>query len=227
MMLGQDPATHPPDQIPLFNRTIDEGGTLLLATRRRIMAVAKRRFARFSYDGTTMAGISRAAGVPFPALLMQFHDKLSLLMAVFDEGWESINLRLADIVITSVSARDAALSLAAVMTRVLERDEDLARLLLFEGRRLHPDTGEILVSRGYRRFTELCMEIAARGQRDGSFTQACHPRLIAAMLVGALENLQQDRLIAGQSGTDGPYQGGVMASAVEVLVASLRPATSG
>ncbi|HEY1992130.1 MAG TPA: TetR/AcrR family transcriptional regulator [Gammaproteobacteria bacterium] len=227
MMLGQDRATHSPDQIPLFSRPPDEGNTLVLATRRRIMAVAKRRFARFSYDGTTMAGISRAAGVPFPALLMQFRDKLSLLMAVFDEGWESINLRLADIVITSVSAKDAALSMAAVMTRVLERDEDLARLLLFEGRRLHPDTGEIMVSKGYRRFTELCTEIAARGQRDGSFTRTCHARVIASMLVGAMENLQQDRLIAEQAGTDAPYQGVALASAVEILVSSLRPSTSG
>lgn len=222
-MLAQERTVYSPDQIPLFKRPADESDSLLLATRRRIMAVAKRRFARFSYDGTTMAGIARAAGVPFPELLAQFHDKLSLLMAVFDEGWESINLRLADIVITAVSARDAAFSMAAVMTRVLERDEDLARLLLFEGRRLHPDSGEIMVSRGYRRFTELCAEIAARGQRDGSFTRACHPRVIASMLVGAMENLLQDRLIAEQSGTSEPFGSGTMVSAVEVLVSSLRP----
>lgn len=223
-MLPQEQRTAPtPDQIPLFSRPAEERSILLPVSRRRIMAVAKRRFARFSYDGTTMAGVARAAGVPFGELLAQFHDKLALLTAVFDEGWESINLRLADIVITSVSAKDAALSMSAVMTRVLERDEDLARLLLFEGRRLHPDSGEIMVSKGYRRFTELCAEIAARGQRDGSFTQACHPRVIASMLVGAMENLQQDRLIAEQAGTAGPYEGGRIASAVEVLVSSLRP----
>ncbi|HSN17779.1 MAG TPA: TetR/AcrR family transcriptional regulator [Gammaproteobacteria bacterium] len=222
-MLGQDRHSYSPDQIPLFNRPADEQNTLLRASRRRIMAAAKRRFAHFSYDGTTMAGIARAAGVPFPELLAQFHDKLSLLMAVFDEGWESINLRLADIVITSVSAKDAALSMAAVMTRVLERDEDLARLLLFEGRRLHPDSGELMVSRGYRRFMELCTEIAVRGQRDGSFTKACRPRVIASMLVGAIENLQQDRLIAEQAGMRSQHGKDMLVSAVEVLVSSLRP----
>lgn len=35
------------------------------------------------------------------------------------------------------------------------------------------------------------------------------------MLMGALENLQQDRLIAEQAGTDLPYQGNAMASAVK------------
>jgi AcrR family transcriptional regulator len=223
MLTQEHLSAHSPDQIPLFKRPADEGNTLLLNSRRRIMAVAKRRFARSSYDGTTMAGIARAAGVPFGQLLAQFPDKLALLMAVFDDGWESINLRLADIVITSVSAKHAALSMCAVMARVLDRDEDLARLLLFEGRRLHPDSGEIMVSKGYRRFTELCAEIAARGQRDGSFTKACHPRVIASMLVGAMENLQQDRLIAEQSGDAGPYEGGKIVSAVEVLVSSLRP----
>lgn len=194
--------------------------------RRRILRVAKQRFARFSYDGVTLAGIARGADVSLAELLQHFDGKLTLLTAVFDEGWASINVRFADIVITSVSARDAMLSMLAVMTHILEKDPDLARLLLFEGRRPHPTTGQIMLSKGYRRFMALCVELAVRGQKDGSFRNAFHPRVIATLLTGAAESLLRDRLIAEQEGDAAPYSGAQMLAAFDAMVSVLKPRES-
>src|ERR1041384_2077515 len=124
-----------PDQIPLFFRHREDDAQARLVRRRRIMAIAQQRFARFSYAGTSLASIARSAGVSMPELLTHFEDKLALLTAVFDEGWGSINTRFADIVLNSVSARDAMLSMLKVMKHILERDEDLSWLLLFESGR--------------------------------------------------------------------------------------------
>jgi AcrR family transcriptional regulator len=213
-----------PEQIPLLTSAegIDEDGDRAVV-RRTIMAVAKRRLARFGYEGTSLSAIARGAGLNTGELLRHFDDKLAILLAVLDEGWDSINPRLTDIVVTSVNAREAMLSMLSVMMRVLEREEDLARLLLFETRHAHPQTGLIVLSRGYRRFVELVTEVALRGRRDRSFKACYEPRMIASVMVGAVENLMRDRLVARQEHEPAPYSGAQVFSAFEAMISNLRP----
>jgi len=126
-------------------------------------------------------------------------------------------------VVTSVNAREAMLSMLSVMMRVLEREEDLARLLLFEARRPNPETGELVLSRGYRRFVELVTEVALRGQRDGSFKVGYQPKLIASVMVGAVENLMRDRLVARQEREVPSFNGAQVFAAFEAMISNLRP----
>lgn len=193
-----------------------------LDARHRVTAIAKQRFARRGYEGTTLASVARLSGVAYGDLVRMFPHKLNLLTAVFEEGWVTLNLRFADIVITAINARDAMLSVLGVFTRILERDPDLARLLLFEGCRPHPESGEIKLSKGYRRFVELCTELAVRGQRDGSFTNACDPRLIAAIIIGAAEQLVRDRILAEQQDGGRPVSREDLAIAFDILLSRLR-----
>lgn len=213
-----------PEQIPLLNPVggLEEEHDRLVV-RRTILSVAKRRFARFSYDGTSLSGIARGAGINTGELTRHFDSKLAVLLAVLDEGWASINPRLTDIVVTSVNAREAMLSMLSVMMRVLEKEEDLARLFLFEACRPNPETGEIVLSRGYRRFVELVTEVALRGQRDGSFKVGYQPKTIASVMIGAVENLMRDRLVAYQDRDLAPYSGNSVYSAFEAMISNLRP----
>src|SRR5690348_15673917 len=104
--------TSAPHQIPLLTPV---GGPeeehARRVMRRTILSVAKRRFARFSYDGTSLSAIARGSGINTGELLRYFDGKLSVLLAVLDEGWASINPRITDIVVTSVNAREAMLSM--------------------------------------------------------------------------------------------------------------------
>ena len=213
-----------PEQIPLLNPvgSVEEEHDRLVV-RRTILSVAKRRFARFSYDGTSLSAIARGSGINTGELMRHFESKLAILLAVLDEGWASINPRLTDIVVTSVNAREAMLSMLSVMMRVLEREEDLARLLLFEARRPNPETGQLVMSRGYRRFVELVTEVALRGQRDGSFKVGYQPKMIASVMVGAVENLMRDRLVARQEQDFAPYNGASVFAAFEAMISNLRP----
>lgn len=192
------------------------------AVRYEILQTAKHRFARFGYEGTSLADVARASYVSAAEMWLHFTDKLSLLTAVFDEGWESINLRLQDIVIDSANARQAALTILAVMMQILEKDEDFARLILFEGRRSDPESGEIVLSKGLREFTRLWTELVMRGQNDGSFSMEYSPQVIVSILIGAVENLMRDRILSFQEGR-APSTGRELLTAFDALVSYMRP----
>src|SRR5579872_4920171 len=162
---------------------ISDSGT----ERQRLLSTGKRLFARLGYESTTVSELCRDAHVSQANLLRLFDSKLGLLEAIFDEGWESINPRITDIVVTSLNARQATLSILAVMTHIFERDPDLAKLMLFEGRRPRADDGGIMISDGFRKFFELGMQLVIRGQRDGSYTKSIDPHILTSVVLGAVE----------------------------------------
>jgi len=193
------------------------------ALRRRILSVAKHRFARFGYEDTSLADISHSADVSQVELLHHFESKLSILTAILEEGWDSIHPKLAHIIDTSLSARLAMLSILAFMMNLIETDEDLVRILLFEGRRPDPDSSEVKISDGYRRFMVTCTALIVRGQNDGSFRVSYHPRVITSILMGAVEGIMRDRLLAEQESNITPYTGTYLMSAFDGLVSYLKP----
>ena len=193
------------------------------AVRRRIVSAAKHKFATFGYEGTSFVGVARSADLEPDEVHRHFDNKLDLLLAVFDDGWAEVNLRLEDILLASVDARQAALSMLSLMLHVLERDADLARLLLFEGRRPHPETGEITLSEGYRSFERLCVQLAVRGQRDGSFSNEHSPVVIACMLTGSVENLVRSYVIGCEKNLTVPFTPAEILSAFDDLVTALKP----
>ncbi|MGE5624753.1 MAG: TetR/AcrR family transcriptional regulator [Bacillota bacterium] len=213
--------------------TVIQGQTALLpggeesstaqAVRRRIQAAAKHKFARFGFDGTLYSDVARSADLSPAELSLYFDSKLDMLMAVFDEGWGEINQRLGDILLSSVNAREAALSMLALMMRILDRDEDLARLLLFESRRPDPESGAIRLSDGYRRFERLCVDLAVRGQKDGSFSASHNPRLIACVMIGAVESLMRSQVIGEQQYGVAPFTPAEVFTAFETLMLALNP----
>lgn len=189
--------------------------------RRNIMRVAKQQFAA-GYDAVFMSDIGREAGIQDAELATHFRTKLDLLLAIFDEGWATINPRLAEIAGSANDAREGMLSMLTVALHMLEKDPDLARLLMFEGHRIDPATGRIRVSAGYRRFMSLCAELAVRGQTDGSFKTALHPRVIASALVHAMEGLLRDRMLAEEDGDDATFTTGQLIATFNVLVTQLK-----
>lgn len=191
------------------------------STRRKIMRVAKLRFA-VGYDSVFLSDIASEVRISDAVLAAHFRTKLDLLTAIFDEGWAAINPRLAEIAAASGNARDAMLSLLTVTLHILEKDPDLARLMMFEGHRLDPDTGHIRVSAGYRRFMGLCTDLAVRGQADGSFKTGLDPRVIASALVHAMEGLLRDRMLAEEEGDRSTFSTNQIIAVFNIMVSQLR-----
>jgi AcrR family transcriptional regulator len=185
------------------------------------MRIAKHQFA-LGYDSVFMSDIAREAGISDAELATHFRTKLDLMVAIFDEGWANINPRLFEIAAAANDAREGMLSMLTVALHMLDKDKDLARLLMFEGHRIDPDTGEIRVSAGYRRFMSLCAELAVRGQADGSFKTALHPRVIASALVHSMEGMLRDRMLAEADGDDSTFTTGQLIATFNIMVSQLR-----
>lgn len=190
-------------------------------SRRKIMRVAKHRFAQ-GYDSVFLSDIAREIGIPDAELATHFRTKLDLLIAIFDEGWAAINPRLTEIAATSATAQEAMCSLLTVTLHILEKDPDLARLMMFEGHRLDPDTGQVRVSAGYRRFMGLCADLAIRGQIDGSFRTSLHPQVIASALVHAMEGLLRDRMLMAEEGDRTTFTTNQLIATFNVMVSQLK-----
>jgi AcrR family transcriptional regulator len=184
------------------NPDLEREDTLrLLAVRRRILAVAKHKLARFGYEAVSLQDIAHSAEVPWSEFQDHFEGKAAVLDAILDQGWRDLIPRLIDVTSNSLSARSGMLSVLALMTNLMQRDEDLVRIMLLEGR---------------------CPDVIARGQRDGGVKPNLHPRVIASMIVGALEGALRDRLIAEQDDTITPFTGIYLMSAYDTLVSGLK-----
>lgn len=191
-------------------------------SRERLLTCGKRLIAKFGYEYVSVEAIAEAAGTSEFDLLEQFGSKAALLETILNESWEPLNTRFADIVMASITVRDAAIAILAAMIHVLERDSDLAKLMLFESRRQRGDT-EIRLSRGFMDFIGLLIRIVERGQRDGSFTRSLEPTAITSALMGAAEGMVRDRLLAELQNQLVPFSQAQLRRTFEVIVAGLAP----
>ena len=193
------------------------------SNRRRVMFVAKQRFARFGFQSASLGELARLAELPESEVLKHFRTPLDLLLAIFEEGWALINPRAAEIAMTAADAREATAGIITVVLHMLDKDPDLTRLMLVEGRRVDPATGRVRVSHGYLRFLQTCEDLVVRGQRDGTFKVALQPKLIADLLIGSVEGLLRGRLLAVQQGDACAYSTQGILAAFDVLMTQLKP----
>lgn len=194
-----------------------------VASRRRILLAAKQHFTKLGFHSGSYAEIAKLAGLTEAEARKHFPTKLDVLMAIYEEGWAAINPRVAEIMMTAASAREAAVSMVTVVLHMLERDPELVQLMVIEGYRVDPATGDIRLSRGYQRFGQMCQDLVVRGQKDGTFKLAIPPALIATVLVGAIESLLRGRLLAAQAGNESQFSTAHILATFDTLVSQYRP----
>lgn len=208
---------------PRFLLSDREDVVRTLAVRRLILTVAKHRFARRGYAGTSLDDVRHGANLSWDEFRTHFESKRGVLEAVLQDGWKNIGRPLAEIAFGSPSGRAGLSALLILMSNVLRDDEDWIRIFLFEGRTPDPESGEIQLSHGYQKFRHLCTELVLRGQKDGSLRKDYHPEVVTSILLGAIEGVLRDRLVAEQSSGITPYSGAHLTSAFEGLVSFLVP----
>lgn len=191
--------------------------------RQRVLDSARRLMAREGYERATIEAIASDASTTAASVVSAFGGKDQLLEAIFNESWDALNTRLGDIVMASVSMREATLAMLTAMLHVLEKDHDLARLLMFESRRQHGNNCEIRTSRGFREFDSLLLRVFQRGQRDGSFSPDLEPHSMASALLGAAEGMIRDRMLTEMLGQHIPFNEAQLRSTFASLVGRLAP----
>ena len=122
------------------------------SSRERLLGTGKRLMAEAGYERITTAAIAREAGFSESQLVRYFGSKTGLLEAIFDASWAPLKPHIARLVAAAPTAREAMVAVLAAMISAFEHDPDLAKLLLFEGRRVRGDSAEVLITQGFKDF---------------------------------------------------------------------------
>ncbi|HVT05717.1 MAG TPA: TetR/AcrR family transcriptional regulator [Thermoanaerobaculia bacterium] len=175
------------------------------SSRSRLLHAAKLLFARNGFEQTSTAAIAREAGTSESQLVRYFRGKAGLLEAIFDDGWAPLNGHIQQAVGAAPSAREALLGVLAIVSEAFASDHAMAFLFLFEGRRTRGDSHEVLLSKGFQNFSTLLQTLVRRGTLDGTFPSKLHPASAAAALIGAVEGMIREMVIAERSSKEKPF----------------------
>jgi len=116
-------------------RSADSSPDRGASSRDRILAAAKQLFAARGYENTSTVAIARMAGTSESQLMKHFGSKEGLLEAIFDAGWQRLTEALAGLRQIPSPAQKLSTLLDATLAG-MERDPELKKLLLLEGRRI-------------------------------------------------------------------------------------------
>lgn len=176
-----------------------ERSGVLTSSRERLAEAAKALFAERGYEATSTVAICRLAGTSESQLIKHFGSKQGILQAIFEGAWERINpaVRLAT---ESIALPREKLRITIEMVlNFLAKDLQLRTLFLLEGRRLRGDGQLVVLVPGFLEFVEMVDEILRELVREGALAGNLHPQAFRSALMGAIEGMLRDQMLATTS----------------------------
>lgn len=168
--------------------------------RDRLLEAGKTLFAENGYEATSTSSIASMAGTSESQLMRYFGGKAGLLEEIFNSGWIQLNERIGTRVVAASTGREAILVILQSMWTAFHSDDELAKIFLFEGRRIRGAEHEVFISEGFVRFRELIHQLIRRGVADGSFRKDLPEAALVSALIGCAEGMIRDRLVAKRTG---------------------------
>jgi AcrR family transcriptional regulator len=147
------------------------------------------------YEQSATSAIARQAGTSESQLMRYFGGKAGLLDALFEDAWARLNARVARAIGGIDTARDALLAASQAIVSTLSRDQELATLLMFEGRRVRGDQPKVRIARGVAQFTDTMRALVRKAQGERDIDPALDANAVTSAFVGALEAMVRDRLL--------------------------------
>jgi TetR/AcrR family transcriptional regulator, fatty acid metabolism regulator protein len=187
----------------------------------RLMTAGKMLFSRNGYEQTSTSAIAREAGTSESQLVRYFGGKSGLLEAIFNETWSGLSEVIAAEIGGAEHGRDAILRLLSLFVAAFSQDHDAAFIFLFEGRRVRGN--DVVLSDGFRRFTELLHQLIQRGQKDGSFRPDLDAPAVCSAILGCAEGMIRDALIAERTHKPKPFDNDTVKSVFAAMVGGLAP----
>jgi AcrR family transcriptional regulator len=190
------------------------------SSQERILKAAKTLFAQRGYENTSTGAIARAASTSESQLMKHFTSKEGLLEAVFDEGWGNFNQaarQLQDLPTPAHKLR----GLVELVLDGLEKDRPLKELMLLEGRRIRKEGHMVVLTQGFLEFIATLDGILAE-MRDAGFLRGDVAVPVArSSLIGILEGLLRDQLLAQRAGFPAPYSTDDLKHVFEIVLEAL------
>jgi AcrR family transcriptional regulator len=166
------------------------------SSRDRIREAAKSLFAKHGYESTSTMAICRLAGTSESQLLKHFSSKQGALEAIFQDAWERINPALRLAMESVPTPRERFKMLIEMVLNFLEKDPELRLLFLLEGRRIRDDGKFVVLVPGFLEFVAQVDSVLKQLKEAGELVAGVEPQAVRSGLMGAVEGLLRDQLIA-------------------------------
>jgi AcrR family transcriptional regulator len=189
----------------------------------RILQAAKNLFATQGYESTSTVAIARLAGTSESQMMKHFGSKEGLLEAIFVHAWHRINSGLRRGTEGVSSPVQKLQTLVALTLSALKKDRDLKLLLLLEGRRIRKAGQMVLLDRGFQDFVQIADEVLREMQASGQVRSDLNIECVRSALMGAIEGLLRDQLLAELVGFPARYRDKDVQVMFETILASLSP----
>ena len=176
-----------------------------LSSHDRILHSARTLFASQGYESTTTSAIARMAGTSESQLIKHFGSKEGLLEAIFDASWQRMGQAIQPLMEHHASALDRLKALAELMVSALEQDRDLRTLLLLEGRRIRRHGHTVVLTQGFLQLVHVIDSLFRTLREAGQARADLSVEAMRSALIGVLEGLLRDQLLAEREGYPAPY----------------------
>lgn len=137
-----------------------------------ILAGAHRVFAREGFDGASMEGVAREAGVAKPTLYNHFRDKNSLYVAVVEDALSKTRDEILPSGIENEPAAEAIRKIARRLTVMFGRDDEVLKLcrICIGGFERFPLGSTTLMVHGPQRGSSQISALIERWRAKGELT---------------------------------------------------------
>jgi AcrR family transcriptional regulator len=187
------------------------------------MEAARTLFAERGYEATSTAAICRLAGTSESQLVKHFGRKQGILEAIFEYTWEQINPAVRLATESVPSPREKFKLVVEMVLNFLAKDAQIRTLFLLEGRRIRDDGKLIVLVPGFLEFVKTVDDILRLLQEQGELDSSLHPHAVRSALMGAIEGMLRDKILAVTSRYPAAYSDAdIRAVCFRFLYASLR-----
>jgi AcrR family transcriptional regulator len=182
----------------------------------RMLSSALSLIAQQGYVHTSTAQVARAAGTSESQLIKHFGSKEGLLEALFESVWSELNTEVGRLARRHSDPVNRLKALVALMLTRIAANDEVRRLMLFEGRRIR--SRGLAVSKGFVRFVESLDAVLKEANRAGRFRVGVAPTAIRSLLMGACEGLLRDRQLAADATYPAAYSRKDISRAIDALI---------
>ncbi len=172
---------------------------VLASSHDRLREAAKTLFAERGYESASTAAVCRVAGTSQSQLIKHFTNKQGLLEAIFEHAWEHINPAVRLATESMSEPKEKLRILTDMVLSYLEKDRALRTLFLLEGRRIRGDGHMIVLVPGFLEFIKMLDGILKELAAQGGLAPQVHPQALRSALMGMVEGLLRDQMLARTS----------------------------
>jgi AcrR family transcriptional regulator len=130
--------------------------------------------------------------------MKHFGSKQGLLAAILDYGWGKI-IKRVEASQANGSLADRLVAALEAMIIELENDAELKELVTLEACRVRKDNRDVVMSRGYRQFSDLVGALLNEMRDRNQIRADVNLEALRAGFLGMAEGLLRDQVVASRS----------------------------